>query len=54
MSRIIAEQVYWVSLWDDPDVYAVHKRVKNVRLSGVMPYWHCYAWEVTQEGTPTP
>jgi peptide/nickel transport system substrate-binding protein len=54
ITRIIAEQVYWVSLWDDADVYAVHKRVKNVRLSGVMPFWHCNAWDVTPASQSTP
>lgn len=47
INRIITEQVYWVSLWDDPDVYAVHKRLKNVRLSGVSPFWNCHEWEIT-------
>jgi len=46
INRIIAEQVYWVSLWDDPDVYAVHKRLQNVRLSGVAPFWNCHQWDI--------
>jgi peptide/nickel transport system substrate-binding protein len=46
ISRLLLEQVYWVSLWDDPDVYAVHKHLKNVRLSGLTPYWNCHEWEV--------
>jgi ABC-type transport system substrate-binding protein len=46
INRILSEQVYWVSLWDDPDVYAVHKQLKNVRLSGLAPFWNCHAWEI--------
>jgi peptide/nickel transport system substrate-binding protein len=46
INRIVSEQVYWVSLWDDPDVYAVHKHLKNVRLSGVAPFWNCHAWQL--------
>jgi peptide/nickel transport system substrate-binding protein len=42
----LTEQVYWVSLWDDPDLFAIKKRLKHVRLSGVAPYWNCYEWEV--------
>jgi peptide/nickel transport system substrate-binding protein len=48
INRLLLEQVYWVSLWDDPDVYAVHKHLKNVRLSGLTPYWNCHTWEVGQ------
>jgi ABC-type transport system substrate-binding protein len=47
INRIIAEHVYWVSLWDDPDVYAINKRLHNMRLSGVAPFWNCYTWEIT-------
>lgn len=49
INRILSEQVYWVSLWDDPDVYAVHKQLKNARLSGLAPFWNCYAWEIESQ-----
>jgi peptide/nickel transport system substrate-binding protein len=46
INALLTQQVYWVGLWDDPDVYAVHKDLKHVRLSGLAPFWNCHQWEV--------
>jgi peptide/nickel transport system substrate-binding protein len=54
INRLLLEQVYWVGLWDDPDVYAVHKQLKNVRLSGLTPFWNCHAWEIGQQAGQSP
>jgi ABC-type transport system substrate-binding protein len=54
INRLLLDQVYWVGLWDDPDVYAVSRQLKNVRLSGLTPFWNCHAWEIGQQAGHSP
>jgi len=46
IAQRVRDQVYWVSIWDDPDWWSVSKRVKNVKLSGATPFWNSHEWEV--------
>ncbi len=45
IQKIIADKVYFVSIWDDPDLWTVSKTLKNVKFSGVTPFWNAYEWE---------
>jgi peptide/nickel transport system substrate-binding protein len=54
INRLLLEQVYWVGLWDDPDVYAVNRHLKNVRLSGLTPFWNCHTWEIAPQAGQSP
>lgn len=42
----MAEDVIWIGLWYDPDVWAVHSRVLNSRISGADSYWNAVNWEI--------
>ena len=44
ISKIVYDQVYWVSLWQDPDMWAVGKRLANVKLSGATPLYNIAEW----------
>lgn len=44
ISKIVYDQVYWVSLWQDPDIWAVGKRLDNVKLSGATPFYSIAEW----------
>jgi peptide/nickel transport system substrate-binding protein len=46
IAQRVRDQVYWVSIWDDPDWWTVSKKIKNVKLSGATPFWNCYEWEL--------
>jgi peptide/nickel transport system substrate-binding protein len=46
IEQIIHDQVYWNSVWDDPDWWSVSKRLQNVKFSGVTPFWNAYQWDV--------
>jgi len=48
IAKIISDQVYWVSIWDDPDLWSVSKKLKNVHFSGATPFWNAYEWEKTE------
>jgi peptide/nickel transport system substrate-binding protein len=48
IEKIIADKVYWVSIWDDPDWWAVSKNLVNVKFSGATPFWNVYEWDLKQ------
>lgn len=47
IGRIINENVYWLGVWHDNDLWTINTRVQGMRLSGADPYWNCYEWDVT-------
>ncbi len=48
ISRLIYEKVYWLGVWEDPDIWAIGPRLKNVRLSGATPFFNIVEWELSQ------
>ncbi len=47
ISRYMFEQVYWLGLWQDPDLWGISGRLSNVRLSGVTPFFSIAEWDLT-------
>jgi peptide/nickel transport system substrate-binding protein len=47
ISKIIHDKVYWLGLWQDPDVWSISQRLTNVKISGVTPFYNLYEWDVT-------
>ncbi|MBC7228725.1 MAG: peptide ABC transporter substrate-binding protein, partial [Thermoflexales bacterium] len=45
ITRMIFEKVYWLGVWEDPDIWAVGPRLKNVRLSGATPFFNIVEWD---------
>jgi peptide/nickel transport system substrate-binding protein len=48
IQKIIADKVYWVSIWDDPDLWTISKKLSNVKFSGATPFWNSYEWDKSQ------
>jgi peptide/nickel transport system substrate-binding protein len=46
IEQIFYDQVYWLGLWKDPDIYAVSPRLKNVSFSGVTPLASIMDWDI--------
>jgi peptide/nickel transport system substrate-binding protein len=47
INQIFHDQVYWLGLWQDPDVWAVGPRIQNVKFSGVTPFYNVTEWVLT-------
>ena len=47
ISKHIYDQVYWLGIWQDPDIFAVGPRMKNVKLSGATPFFNSAEWDMT-------
>ncbi len=48
IARIMQDQVVFMGLRTDPDLWAVNTRVKNVHISGTDPFWNAFEWEVSE------
>ena len=47
--QIIYDDYVYIGFWKDPDLWSINNRVKNVKLSGVQPFWNAQEWEVATE-----
>jgi peptide/nickel transport system substrate-binding protein len=48
ISQLMHDQVYWLGMWEDPDVWAVSPRLTNVRFSGATPLFAIAEWDITE------
>jgi len=48
INQIFHERVYWLGLWQDPDVWAVASRVQNAQFSGVTPLYNIVEWDLSE------
>jgi peptide/nickel transport system substrate-binding protein len=46
ITKLMYDQVYWLSLWLDPDIWALSKRLGDVKLSGATPFYNIGEWTV--------
>jgi peptide/nickel transport system substrate-binding protein len=44
IQRIMMEDMIWLGVWQDNDVWTVANRLGNVRLSGSNPFWNIGEW----------
>jgi hypothetical protein len=42
------DQVYWLGIWDDPDMWIVGPRLTNVTFSGVTPFYSIMEWDIVE------
>jgi len=45
ITKMTYDKMYWLGFWDDPDLWAVSPRIKNVKFSGVTPFFNIIEWE---------
>lgn len=48
ISQFIHDNVIWLGMWEDPDVWAVSNRLQNVRFSGVTPFFSIAEWDISE------
>jgi len=46
ISRMMYEQVYWLGIWQDPDLWGVNERLTNVKISGTTPFFNIAEWDL--------
>lgn len=45
ISRYMYENVIWLGVWQDPDVWAISGRLTNVNISGATPFYSIAEWD---------
>ncbi len=48
IQEIMHDEVFWLGIWNDPDLWSVNTRVKNFVLSGWTPFWNAQDWAVVR------
>jgi peptide/nickel transport system substrate-binding protein len=48
ITKMMFEQVYWLGMWEDPDIWALSSKLKNVRMSGVTPFFSIAEWDIEE------
>ncbi|HLO27604.1 MAG TPA: peptide ABC transporter substrate-binding protein [Anaerolineales bacterium] len=48
IQQLMYDDVIYIGMWKDPDLWSVNSRLQNVKLSGATPFWNAAEWEVTQ------
>jgi peptide/nickel transport system substrate-binding protein len=46
IQQIMYDDVIYIGMWKDPDLWSLSNRLQNVRFSGVYPFWNAYEWEI--------
>jgi peptide/nickel transport system substrate-binding protein len=48
ITRHIYDNVYWMGIWQDPDIWAVSSRLTNVKVSGATPFSKIGEWDIVE------
>lgn len=46
IEQIMLDEMVWLGVWQDNDIWSVANRLQNVRLSGADPFWNIAEWTV--------
>lgn len=46
ISEQVYEKVYWLGIWQDPDLFGVNERLTGIKLSGVTPFFNIMEWDL--------
>jgi peptide/nickel transport system substrate-binding protein len=48
ITRHMHEQVYYLGMWEDPDIWIIAQRLIGTKFSGVTPFYNIMDWDVTE------
>jgi peptide/nickel transport system substrate-binding protein len=48
ITRYIYDNVFWIGIWQDPDLFGFSSRMTGVKMSGATPFFNVAEWDVTQ------
>lgn len=46
IQRLLLDDMVWLGVWQDNDLWTVSNRLDNVRLSGADPFWNISEWTI--------
>lgn len=48
VTKYLFDNVYWIGLWQDPDLFGFSKRMVNVKISGATPFFNVAEWDLAE------
>jgi peptide/nickel transport system substrate-binding protein len=42
----MSENVYWLGVWHDNDLWTINRRTRLIKISGADPFWNCFEWDL--------
>jgi ABC-type transport system substrate-binding protein len=48
ITKMIYDKIYWLGLWQDPDLFGFTGRLTNVKISGATPFYNIAEWDINQ------
>ena len=48
ITRHMYDQVYWLGLWQDPDIWAFSSRLEQGPMSGPSPFYSIAQWDIAE------
>jgi peptide/nickel transport system substrate-binding protein len=48
IGEMMHNDVVWVGIWKDPDLWSVSTRLQGVDLSGASPFWNAHEWTISE------
>ncbi|KAA0268564.1 MAG: peptide ABC transporter substrate-binding protein [Chloroflexi bacterium] len=48
IQQIMYDDVIYIGMWQDPDLWSVSSRLQGVKFSGVYPFWNVSEWEIVE------
>jgi ABC-type transport system substrate-binding protein len=46
IQQIMYDEVIYIGMWLDPDLWSVNNRLQGTKLSGATPFWNAAKWTV--------
>jgi peptide/nickel transport system substrate-binding protein len=48
ITKYMHDQVYWLGIYVDPDMWIVSTQITNVKFSGVTPFYNIMEWDISE------
>ena len=48
ITDIMFNDVIWLGIWQDPDIWAISSRLTNVKMSGATPFFNIAEWDLSE------
>jgi peptide/nickel transport system substrate-binding protein len=48
ITKYMHDNLYWIGIWDDPDVWVMPPYITGVKYSGVSSFFNIEEWDITQ------
>ncbi|HEY5668624.1 MAG TPA: peptide ABC transporter substrate-binding protein [Anaerolineales bacterium] len=48
ITKYIYDNVLWLGLWEDPDLFGFSDRMLNVKISGATSFFNVFEWDIAQ------